>query len=191
MYCRHTKTICQHKCDCSQSRLQLSEQHKYVKKNIFKTNDINKLIPEKNASLGEPLKMVVVNPEIDQRLRCNKNITVNPWSSVEVIQIENSLLPAINQPSQPVTHRSEEYNDTQIKVDDDSKKEPIYDEIRQFNKNKKAEESDKCDTEADKFFREDVSENSNGKKNEIIYWQITAKEVAKFQPCTETFIKRL
>ena len=146
---------------------------------------------ENHAKLGEPLKMVVVNPEIDQRLRCNKNITVNPWSAVKVNQIEKSLVPAINQQSQPVTHRSEEYNDTQIKVDDDSKKEPIYDEIRQFNKNKKAEESDKCDTEADKFFREDVSENSNGKKNEIIYWQITAKEVAKFQPCTETFIKRL
>ena len=29
-----------------------------------------------------------------------------------------------------------------------------------------------------------------GKKKEVEYWQITAKEVVKFRPCTETFINR-
>ena len=29
-----------------------------------------------------------------------------------------------------------------------------------------------------------------GRKKEIEYWQITAKEVVKFRPCTETFIQR-
>ena len=32
-------------------------------------------------------------------------------------------------------------------------------------------------------------QETSGKK-EIEYWQITAKEVVKFRPCTETFIVR-
>ena len=34
-------------------------------------------------------------------------------------------------------------------------------------------------------------EKSAGQKNEVEYWQITAKEVVKFRPCKETFVKRV
>jgi len=36
----------------------------------------------------------------------------------------------------------------------------------------------------------DLCVNNSGKKKEIEYWQITAKEVVRFRPCTETFIQR-
>ena len=37
---------------------------------------------------------------------------------------------------------------------------------------------------------EEVIDNLKAHDKEIIYWQITTKEVAKYQPCTETFIDR-
>eukprot|EP00090_Calanus_glacialis_P046801 TRINITY_DN9368_c0_g1_i1.p1 TRINITY_DN9368_c0_g1~~TRINITY_DN9368_c0_g1_i1.p1 ORF type:complete len:103 (-),score=22.32 TRINITY_DN9368_c0_g1_i1:86-355(-) len=70
--------------------------------------------------------------------------------------------------------------------------EPIYDEIKHLHSGLNNEEYDlevKNDKE-NEFCKEDESENIKRKTNKIIYWQITAKEVARFKPCTETFIER-
>ena len=63
--------------------------------------------------------------------------------------------------------------------------EPIYDEIEP--KLLKLSESE---AKVIKLQEDKISENGKRKKKEIEYWQITAKEVAQFRPCTETFIKR-
>ena len=63
--------------------------------------------------------------------------------------------------------------------------EPIYAEIKP-----KMEEPGKEEA-TDSVTTEDEGKTSRkGKKKEVEYWQITAKEVVKFRPCTETFIHR-
>ena len=62
--------------------------------------------------------------------------------------------------------------------------EPIYAEIT----SKKIEKSE-VESKENQSGLEKQIESTKGKK-EIEYWQITAKEVVKFRPCTETFIVR-
>ena len=60
--------------------------------------------------------------------------------------------------------------------------EPIYAEIKPKSEEQRKEEV---------HVKEDEGKvKSKGKKKEVEYWQITAKEVVKFRPCTETFIYR-
>ena len=57
--------------------------------------------------------------------------------------------------------------------------EPIYAEIKPCKVEKTLIKVEQQENEA-----------VQGRKKEIEYWQITAKEVVKFRPCTETFIQR-
>ena len=57
--------------------------------------------------------------------------------------------------------------------------EPIYAEIKPCKVEKTLNKVEQQENEA-----------VPGRKKEIEYWQITAKEVVKFRPCTETFIQR-
>ena len=72
--------------------------------------------------------------------------------------------------------------------------EPIYAEIKPANQGEI--KPSQGEIKLEKILKaEQESENPSGgglggKKKEIEYWQITAKEVVKFRPCTETFIQR-
>ena len=63
--------------------------------------------------------------------------------------------------------------------------EPIYQEIASDS----AKLSNLKDDNSTKVREDDIK--TSHAKNEIIYWKITAKEVAKFKPCNETFINRV
>ena len=62
--------------------------------------------------------------------------------------------------------------------------EPIYTEIKPKLLANVEEKEEKVPEE------EDTAVSNSGRKKEVEYWQITAKEVVKFRPCTETFIQR-
>jgi hypothetical protein len=49
---------------------------------------------------------------------------------------------------------------------------------------------DEYQSKEGQFHKEDIYQIRIGHKNEIEYWQVTAKEVLKFRPSTETFITR-
>jgi hypothetical protein len=148
-------------------------------------------IMKSNINAVEPLQMVMVNPEKHRNSSRNTTNTVNPWSADNVNQIA-----AIDNCDQLVTNKTftiEDYTETaDLYREENCDNEPIYDEIEHLHDNKNIVE---CELEANKskenkFHREDASANIKSKTNEVIYWQITAKEVATFKPCTETFIKR-
>ena len=119
--------------------------------------------------------------QLHPTLRTNKNIIVNPWSAVQV----DSLLPSINLSSRPVINKT-----VGIRSDEVYKpvSEPIYNEIKSAQSKLSNLKEDLSDTKV--FNQEDISKEDKENKSEIIYWQITAKEVAKFKPCTEKFIDR-
>ena len=117
---------------------------------------------------GQPLQMCLVDS--GRIYRANKNVTVNPLPPPAGVPKRN-LEPSIKEPKS-----SYEINQRNI----DQETEPIYAEIT--SKKISEVESKQCDLE-------NQLENTKGKK-EIEYWQITAKEVVKFRPCTETFIVR-
>ena len=132
-------------------------------------------------------KMVMVRPKANQNSRNNKSITINPWSPVK----ENHIA-AIHKSSQNCA--MEDYTDpAHMDKLGDCDNEPIYDEIEHLHSDGNIRE---CDLEANnnnkvnELCKEDDSEGIKSKKHKIIYWQITAKEVATFKPCTETFIDR-
>ena len=71
--------------------------------------------------------------------------------------------------------------------------EPIYAEIN-FKPSLGEIKPNQGEIKLEKILKAGEQESENpaggGKKKEIEYWQITAKEVVKFRPCTETFIQR-
>ena len=143
---------------------------------------------ESNISAGQLVKKALVHSETHQKLRGNKNVTVNPWSAVKVnqIAIDKSSKPVINK-----TFTTEDYTAlAHLDTEDNCDNEPIYQEIKHSHVGGKI---DGCDLEENKvnvLCKDDESGNIKSKKNETIYWQITTKEVARFKPCTETFIER-
>ena len=92
---------------------------------------------------------------------------------------------------QPPRVREDELGQIESGGSQEATEEPIYAEIKPSQGEIKLEKILKAEQE---------SENPSGggggggglggKKKEIEYWQITAKEVVKFRPCTETFIQR-
>ena len=117
--------------------------------------------------------------------RTNKNIIVNPWSAVQV----DRILPPINISSRHVINKTvgnpRDVLETQFDEVYKPGSEPIYTEIKSAYSRLKEDL-----TNTIVFNQEDISKEDKEKKSEIIYWQITAKEVAKFKPCTEKFIDR-
>ena len=71
--------------------------------------------------------------------------------------------------------------------------DPIYAEIKikDVKDEPNSRESIKSNSETvSKQNRKSEHQETTSNKKEIEYWQITAKEVVKFRPCTETFIVR-
>lgn len=98
--------------------------------------------------------------------------------------IVNPLPPTHNMDTVPFNH-TQTYpghslrEELEKKPNTEEAEEPIYQEIKP-----KPEEKTEVEEAAVQ------QQQQPGRKKEIEYWQITAKEVVKFRPCTETFIKR-
>lgn len=161
---RYTRNLLTRKCGCS---------------NLQNTN-IN--FPSQHPQYcGQPLQMCLVDS--GRIYRPNKNVTVNPLPPPKCNQLRSGVAPSIKESQ--VSDRSSDNSNSNIDYEInqrniDQETEPIYAEIT--SKKISEVESKQCDLE-------NQLENTKGKK-EIEYWQITAKEVVKFRPCTETFIVR-
>ena len=143
-----------------------------------------------NLSSGQPVKMFAVQPGTYQNFQSNTNLIVNPLLSVQQVSVpEQDLVPSINRSPGPLVKSiysvEDELGQIQLEKEDISVTEPIYDEIKP-----KLLEVSEGESKVDKFSEEEHSQVSTGKKKEIEYWQITAKEIVKFRPCTETFINK-
>ena len=79
-----------------------------------------------------------------------------------------------------------------VKSDSDvsSDCEKIYSEIKQTTSSHREPEthSDRMHVKENKLTLKGIYQDNSKKKKEIIYWQISAKEVGKFKPCLEAFI---
>ncbi len=102
-----------------------------------------------------------------------------------------------NKPSNPPTNSPAQTNtkpaDISFEQNTNSSEDPIYQEIGVGKKEKINNNDPTNEYEKDEENVSNESEANTGKvgqKKEIEYWQITAKEVVKFRPCTETFINR-
>ena len=162
---RYTKNLLSRKCGCS--NLQNISQH-----------------PQ---SCGQPLQMCLIDS--GRIYRPNKNVTVNPLppkcNQLGTGVPKRNLDTKINK-----SHVSDRSPDNSISNIDfnqrniDQDTEPVYAEIASKKIDKSEVESKEIQSGLEKQHK-----NTKGKK-EIEYWQITAKEVVKFRPCTETFIVR-
>ena len=125
----------------------------------------------------------------------NKDISSDLNSNSKIQNLPNHLNP---NESQVVMYKSDDFKaDSEEELNTSS--DPIYQEIGMAVKHK-INNNDKSTNEKEEHELEDSSVGSNnltgqnpgktGQKKEIEYWQITAKEVVKFRPCTETFINR-
>ena len=163
---RYTRNLLTRKCGCS---------------NLQNTN-IN--FPSQHPQYcGQPLQMCLVDP--GRIYRPNKNVTVNPLPPPTGVPDLRHLEPPIKEsqasdrsPYNSIPNIDYEINQRNI----DQETEPIYAEIT-------SKKIDKSEVESKQSDPEKQLKNTKGKK-EIEYWQITAKEVVKFRPCTETFIVR-
>ena len=106
---------------------------------------------------------------------------------------------------QPPRVREDELDQIESGGSQEATEEPIYAEIKpsqgEIKPNQGEIKPNQGEIKLEKILKaEQESENPSGggggggglggKKKEIEYWQITAKEVVKFRPCTETFIQR-
>ena len=143
---------------------------------------------QRNINDGQLLKMSVVNPRTNSSINVHKNVFVNP---IQAINDKKVRIPSqdfeltINQSHRPMLSSTESVKIGQGEIifpdsDVTGVCEPIYAEIK--SKVLETSELNKIETSS--------PQNVEGKKNDIIYWQISCKEVAKFKPCTETFIDR-
>jgi len=155
--------------------------------------------------------MLVVGPGQFQS-RSHKNVIVNPLPcGVSDPSPQNTVVTASTD-TRPCIYQSHGHTDGQtdgqsysgqqvLGGEDWTDTEPIYAEI--VSKVETGKESgeevilnmEENTSKINKILEcededEERSVNSCGKKKEIEYWQITAKEVVKFRPCTETFIQR-
>ena len=149
-----------------------------------------------NLNFGQPVKMLTVRPETYHNFKRNQNVIVNPLLAVQLGQQvsvpEQHLVPSINESLGQIYSVKDELSQLTSNKDTNFS-EPIYAEIKPKLLEISEGESDleESQLKGNKFLEEEYSQNSKGKKKEIEYWQITAKEVVKFRPCTETFIKRV
>ena len=134
--------------------------------------------------------------------RPNKNVTVNPLPAPNLCnqlrsgERKRNLEPSIKESQ--ASDRSADYsifntdNERNHRNLDEAtvEAEPIYAEIK-VNETEKTDEKSNYEVESkqNKSGLKEQHQDTKGKK-EIEYWQITAKEVVKFRPCTETFIVR-
>ena len=134
--------------------------------------------------------------------RPNKNVTVNPLPPPNLCNQfktgvpKRNLVPTIkeSQVSDRFADNSISNTDYEInhRTPDEAvgDTEPIYAEIKAKEIEKTYEKSNyELESKQNKSGQEEQHQDTKGKK-EIEYWQITAKEVVKFRPCTETFIVR-
>ena len=165
-------------CECSTTR----NLSKY--RDVFK-NDDSKSEAEKNNPV-QPVWLVMNRQDTQQYVRRNNdNIIVNPWAAGKV----ETLLPVINMSSSLDTlDRGSEKVVIENTKDEVKEEQPIYEEIQHHC------ERDhyviNIEKKVNKDATEEVIQNRRDDDKEIIYWQITTKEVAKYQPCTEIFIER-
>ena len=152
---------------------------------------------QSNLDFGQPIKMFAVQPGTYQNPRRNKNLIVNPLLSLQQVSVpEQDLVPSINQSHGRMVNSiygvEDELGQIQSDKEDSSVSEPIYAEIkpRPLEVIEGKTDLDANKTTLNNVVKEEICANSSAKKKEIEYWQITAKEVAKFKPCMETFIKR-
>ena len=143
---------------------------------------------------GRPVKMFAVPAGHFQLRGGHKSVIVNPLSRqarASPALSSRDLEPAINQSALLEQariyrlHQVDEIESTQsldkIPTLDE---EPIYTEIKPKPLANVEEKEEKVPED------EDTAVSNSGRKKEVEYWQITAKEVVKFRPCTETFIQR-
>ena len=141
----------------------------------------------------------IVVPSPPSMLAGGNNVIVNP---LPPLPLQETMLPGggDNNTTIIIKHNKDETDgnkrnvvinqvndDTNTSIDVD----PIYQEIGAATKQKIVPENDENPPKEESS--EDANANTvakNGQKKEIEYWQITAKEVVKFRPCTETFIRR-
>ena len=91
---------------------------------------------------------------------------------------------------QPPRVREDELDQIESGGSQEETEEPIYAEIKPSQGLIKLEKILKPEQESEKLSGGGGGGGVGGRKKEIEYWQITAKEVVKFRPCTETFIQR-
>jgi len=142
----------------------------------------NNLMPQQQY---QPSSLPYSSPNLPVYIHGNPSLysshTSLPTRYIQGSVIVNPLPPSAAQAPEPEPLAKQEEPVAQDSVVD----EPIYAEIKP-----KMEEA--CKEEVtDSVTKEDEGKSSRkGKKKEVEYWQITAKEVVKFRPCTETFIHR-
>lgn len=141
----------------------------------------------------------------DKLHRPSKHVTVNPLPPPTLPAINSAhrrLVPSIKQ-SAASSERSSDNSissaDYEINHTNPDEKtgnetaEPIYAEIRakeiKDDQHRPVKSSSESESKQNKSELNEQHQELSGKK-EIEYWQITAKEVVKFRPCTETFIVR-
>ena len=171
------------------------KQHNYT--TVYRENSIQSHV-RGNLSSGQPVKMFAVQPGTYQNFKSNKNLIVNPLLAVQQVSVpEQDLVPSINRSPdflvKSINSVEDEFGQIQLEKEDISVTEPIYAEIKPklLELSEGESDLDESQLKENKFLEEEHSQNSTCKKKEIEYWQITEKEVVKFRPCTETFIKRV
>jgi len=136
----------------------------------------------------------IVVPSPPSLLGGGNNVIVNP---LPPLPLQETTMPGDNTTTIIINHNKDETdgNNRNVvinQVNDDTNVDPIYQEIGAATKQKVVHENDE-NPPKEESSEEDANTNTvakNGQKKEVEYWQITAKEVVKFRPCTETFIRR-
>jgi len=98
-----------------------------------------------------------------------------------------------NKPSNPPNSPAQTNTkpaDISFEQNTNSSEDPIYQEIGVGKKEKINNDPTNENEEENLSNESEANTGKVGQKKEIEYWQITAKEVVKFRPCTETFINR-
>ena len=165
--------------------------------------------PAASSNGHNTVKMFAVQPGQFQLRRSHKNVIVNPLpgtlhhhhhpltggsrTDLGAAAINQSLAGGGGQLTRV---REDELGQIESGGSQEATEEPIYAEIKPSQGEIKPSQGE---IKLEKILKaEQESENPSGggggglggKKKEIEYWQITAKEVVKFRPCTETFIQR-
>lgn len=134
-------------------------------------------IPAGYASLHRYTGGVIVNPIPPSSIG---GVFVNPLPPSSTL--ETGTKPSLRQPS---IYNPKDGDQIDAKPNPE---EPIYQEIKPRSEKKEVKEEGTKEVEVRNKLEEVPAQT--GRKKEVEYWQITAKEVVKFRPCTETFINR-
>ena len=203
--CRYTKNLLSRKCTgchnlpfpANINNIPVYQQQQLVSQPHFVSVSGHQL---KNIS---PPSSHLNNISLQQKNiypRPSKNVTVNPlppptitFNNQNQFKCSSKLMSTIKQSEESQASRScadnsisnpdYEINQTSLDEVERGPSEPIYAEI----KGKETNQEEKSNSETSSAKPGEHQENG---KKEIEYWQITAKEVVKFRPCTETFIVR-